>query len=380
MRARYAWIVLPALPLLALTLTIAQEHNSSFTMIRSFTSPDAVRAYWTPERMASAQPMPMPVVPIDVIQNQSELESAPPSEEPRFSAPGQFVGAGAAPSLENDEALQTYDSDVLPPAKGTRGLNYTSTRLLPQTADVEIPYRTTGKLFFTDPNPNGGPRSCTASIIRLRVLLTAGHCVNDGRGTTYQNFMFVPALRGAQRPFGTWAWAGIGFVPNTWLNGGGRLPNAADYAVLVIADQNIGNGVQTIGAALGYTLGFSTGALAGNELVLLGYPCNLDRTVMHQVFSGQTANGGNNTVLYGDDMEQGSSGGPWMQDFGIAELGQVAGGTNQVVGVASYTIDPPVPPATCTTNPVRRALGASIFDNRFRDIVVAACGQAVGNC
>jgi V8-like Glu-specific endopeptidase len=377
MRSRFVYIVLLSLQLLAGTFSFGQGNNRSFTVIRNTASPEEVRAFWTPERMASAQPEPMPEVPIEkILENQALEENLPVPSGPRFWAPGQMVGEGTPPNPAQEEAAANFDPDSLPPAKGTRGLNYTSTRLIPQAADILVPYRTTGKLFFM----NGALAfTCTASVIRLRVLLTAGHCVNDGNGTTFTNFMFVPALRGNIRPLGTWTWV-IAYIPNTWLNGGGVLPNAADYAVMVMADQNIGHGVQTLGAAIGYTLGFATFALRGNELVILGYPCNLNRTLMHQVFSGQTANGGNNTVLYGDDMEQGSSGGPWIQDFGIREVGQVAGGTNQVVGVASYTIDPPTPPQTCTTNPVRRALGASIFDNRFRDIVVAACAQAVGNC
>ncbi len=102
---------------------------------------------------------------------------------------------------------------------------------------------------------------------------------------------------------------------------------------------------------------------------------------MHQVNSGHSSVPFfGNIARYGDDMEQGSSGGPWTQDFGIAAAGQVAGGTNQVVGVASFTDDAPVAPATCTTNPVKRSLGASIFDFRFRAIVLAACANAPRNC
>jgi hypothetical protein len=136
-----------------------------------------------------------------------------------------------------------------------------------------------------------------------------------------------------------------------------------------------------IGDALGITLGFASFSLFNNDLVLLGYPCNLDNAIsMRQVFSGQSANFPNNNVLYGDDMEQGSSGGPWIQDFGVAAAGQVGGATNLVVGVASFTLDPPVPPAGCTTNPVRRVLGASIFTDDFFRVVNAACNQAPGNC
>lgn len=368
-------MAVPALLLVTANSSHAQT-SGQFAAIRSNTSAADILAYWTPERIASAQPAPMPVAPFGTgdVSVPENMLSAP---SPDFQAPGQPPRLQITPKWRVI-GIPAEAAEIAPSAAGTSGLRYISTRLIPQTADVEYPYRAAGKLFYQSGRQNF---SCTASMIRRRVLLTAGHCVNDGKGTTFQNFMFVPSFRNGMMPFQAWNWSGIGFVPVDWLTGGGGMPNPADYAVLVMADQGLNGVVAAVDDVVG-TLGFATRSLAPNELVILGYPCNLDAgRLMHQVNSGQSSVPFfGNIALYGDDMQQGSSGGPWIQDFGIAATGQVAGGTNQVVGVASFGRDAPPPGQGCTTNPIRRQLGASIFDIRFKNIVVAACSAAPGNC
>jgi len=73
------------------------------------------------------------------------------------------------------------------------------------------------------------------------------------------------------------------------------------------------------------------------------------------------------------DMRGGSSGGPWVQNFGSLADGQTGGlnaALNRVVGVTSYgytSFDP-------------KAQGAAIFDSRFTTILNTMCSHKGGNC
>lgn len=67
-----------------------------------------------------------------------------------------------------------------------------------------FPTSTNGKVFFTD---NGVSYVCSGTAITSAnesVVWTAGHCVNEGPGSFYTNWAFVPAYRDGVRPYGTW--------------------------------------------------------------------------------------------------------------------------------------------------------------------------------
>lgn len=62
--------------------------------------------------------------------------------------------------------------------------------------------RTSGKVFFT---LNGTDYVCSGSSIvagNRSLVQTAGHCVNTGPGAFATNFVFVPAYRDGQAPYG----------------------------------------------------------------------------------------------------------------------------------------------------------------------------------
>jgi V8-like Glu-specific endopeptidase len=257
--------------------------------------------------------------------------------------------------------------------RGTFNDDFSSTRLIPVTADLVYPYRAVGKLFFTIPSQ--GDYVCSASVLRPRIVVTAGHCLHSGANGSngfYTNFKFVPAFRDGTAPIGTWT-SSYAIVTSTWATGGGAVPNAADYGMLEIKDQNIGGTFYTIGSITGY-LGYQTLSLMPNHTNMLGYPCNLDSCQkMHQV-TAQSANAVSpNNVEYGSDMRGGSSGGPWVQNFGVLATGQIGGlntGLNRIVGVTSYgyvSLDPKVQ-------------GASIFDSRFTSVLDTICTHKSGNC
>jgi V8-like Glu-specific endopeptidase len=69
-----------------------------------------------------------------------------------------------------------------------------------------LPYPSAhGKVFFTDSGVNF---VCSGTALTSRnssVVWTAGHCVNEGPGGFFTNFMFVPAYRDGAAPYGRFA-------------------------------------------------------------------------------------------------------------------------------------------------------------------------------
>src|SRR5262245_4701846 len=108
----------------------------------------AVADYWTPERMASAIPVPMPKAP----KSEAAAEAARPEGESGSTQPGDVKDerGGAAP-------LAAGGNPVINP--------------------LTYPYTTCGKLFFTQGGQNFAG---SAAVVAPNVLLTAGHCVFQG--------------------------------------------------------------------------------------------------------------------------------------------------------------------------------------------------------
>lgn len=342
--------------------------------------------YWTAERIKNAKPMPLPrsAYNPDGIQQIQELtdRSLPQGENgrpPRLRVGTElfrhlFVpdegGSGSGDGTALDE-VQTQEFEVVPQDFGTGNAYFSSQRLVPLNADRSFPYRAVGKLFFTIPGV--GDAVCSASVIRPRVVLTAGHCVHSGTASGFfANFLFVPALRSGNAPFGVWDWSYV-IVTGTWASGGGTVPNAADYAMIEVVDQTVSGALSRIGDITG-SLGYQTNTLLPNHAHLLGYPVAFDSGVrMHQVTSQSHAAGGNNTVLYGSDMTGGSSGGPWVMNFGAASSGQTGGlqpARNRVIGITSYGF----------VDPAIKIQGSSIPDSRFIGILNQICANQPGNC
>ena len=344
-----------------------------------------VHAYWTPERMRNAQPLPMPEPP-------PEFAGPPLAEEPASDPSLVTGGPGAPPIVEVPAALEADAADVpaddldedeelsavvggtsstsgvqTPTSYGTDGCHFSGSRLNPRTIDARYPYRAVGKLFFT--KPGFGDFECSGAVVRPRVVVTAAHCAHSGNGLLsgwFTHFLFCPAYRGGPSArFGCWAYTQV-LVDGAWFSGGGTFPNAADYALMAVSDRTIGGVERRIGDVTGY-FGYQTLSLTTNLVHMLGYPADFSEGErMHQVASGRCYAGGSNTERYGSDMRGGSSGGPWVMDFGIPASGQTItnpNGPNVIVGVASY--------ANVSTAP--KYQGASIPDGRFQSLLNSVC-------
>jgi V8-like Glu-specific endopeptidase len=347
-----------------------------------------IEAYWTPERLLSAQTIELhPEVDARGLPIVSEVATQP----------GQSVfvdGAEASFKLGNSAQRILIPANLLPtvePADGIQkdatssfGAYFTTSRVFPDAATTAGPNKTIGKLFFTDPR-TGTNFVCSASVLRFRLVVTAGHCVAHGSPTPsdqyfYSKFMFVPSELSGAAPNGTWTPSGE-LVTSNWV-GSGSVPNEQDVGMLIIKDQKInGNGPYRIGHITGY-LGYaycngtdcSNPPISDNALTILGYPCNLDSCERMELTSAQTyESGGSNTWIYGSAFRGGASGGPWIQDYGVNPSGAPAGllGNNYVEAVTSY--------GPTSTTPMY--LGASAWDNRFKNMLTSACGIApAGSC
>jgi V8-like Glu-specific endopeptidase len=294
-------------------------------------------------------------------------ESSPPSVEPGDSLRRHLGSSPEDRNLERDAAR--------PRATSSFGAFFSTTRVFPDGALMAYPYRTAGKLFFRDPRTNEN-MVCTASVLRPRIVVTAGHCVSHpstdaAQRYFYTSFLYVPSYNDGVAPFGSWT-SSQQWVLNAWHLSDGSVPNAGDVAFMAMNDQMVNGQIRRIGDVTGW-LGWRTQMLSKNHVTMLGYPCNLDScNRMEQTNAGSFADGGSNTIIYGSAMRGGASGGPWIQDFGVAPAGSEAGllGNNYLIAVTSYgpTLEEP------------KYLGASNLDNNFTTVLNTACAAAVGNC
>jgi len=344
-----------------------------------------VEAYWTPQRLLNARPLELhpavdagglPITLPSTIDNSPAIRGE--GSEPKATVAPHEVKTLIPEAWFQPEALGgsngvTRENDVLPNATSSFGAYFTTHRVFPDAATTAPPNSRHGKLYFTDPM-TGSNHSCSASTLRPRLVVTAGHCVTHPSTTAagryiYKNFLFIPSYRNGIAPFGIWTPKAV-WVTNTWYFSDGSVPNAQDVGMLVMNDNN----GKRIGDVTGWN-GYWTNQLAKNHLTMLGYPGNLDSGQRMEINHAYTfAYGGNNTYIYGSAMRGGSSGGGWIMNYGVAPVSNPLIpelGTNYLVAVTSY--------GPIATEP--KYQGASNLDSRFISLLNTACGgTTTGNC
>jgi V8-like Glu-specific endopeptidase len=369
-----------ALALLAAGLAAAgsaaafgQSGTSSVRNVAAFPTMEAA-AYWTPARLLNAKvmkPSPGPrwapaEATLDLTTPTIAASGSPPTEDAASDlAEVVLPGGGTA---------QAPDQDQVSPADDLGHGLFTESRVFPvpaQTAQYPYPASTVGALFYHDPR-TGGDGRCSASVLRPRIILTAGHCVvkastsSNGR-YFYTNFAFYPSYNTGAAPVGVWGWQ-FADVENAWYFSDNTWPNSEDWAMLVATDNAQ---AQKLGNITGW-LGYVTGAISSNHLTIVGYPCNLDSCNLMQRNDAQTfASGGSNTWILGSATQGGVSGGPWVQDFGVVPVGSppLQSGGNLVAAVNSY-------------GPTggNGYSGASQFNGDFLSLLNEVCAHNPGNC
>ena len=237
----------------------------------------AIEEYWTEERRASATPVPMPKDP--TLRHQAP-HATPHSGEAGHTEPGHHDGQ------HTEHAVQPHT------AGGTAVVN-----------PLADPYRRCGKVFFTQ---GTGNFSGSASMISPNILLTAGHCVFNA-GVWSTNFVFYPSYgkRAATDPAYKFTYNYLG-AWTAWTKNGNR---AYDYG-MVWMPTSPGNLISWLGL-------YWNAPTANRTWRAVGYPATpnppfngnvMDECVGSYASSGVTGTQG----LTNDNMEHGSSGGPWI--------------------------------------------------------------------
>ena len=135
---------------LSLAAAIATVPNSvlaqSAVLTKENVSPSTSAAYWTGEKMRSAKSLELPNAKAN-----STPAPAPTATQPPVIGEGKPPSVNVPPNTENLFTPTAADDLVQPSDVGSFGAHFTSSRLVPLSADRTYPYRTVGKLF--SPNP-----------------------------------------------------------------------------------------------------------------------------------------------------------------------------------------------------------------------------------
>lgn len=249
-----------------------------------------------------------------------------------------------------------------PSSYGTSNVPSSTSRVLGGTANPAQadPYRRAGKLYMAF----GGTTYntiCSASMIGRSLLVTAAHCVhNYGQGNNgwARKVKFVPAKDNASEPDLFYESTQF-LIPTPYFNGTDTCTQTGvvcnnDIALVALGNnssgQQAGNRVGWFGYGWnGYSFAVPASAyqsVFGNKLFAsitqLGYPGSFDSGLKMQINTGFGAffgSGNLKNIWLGSAMTGGSSGGPWLVNFGTNATGGSYGSAsnrNVVVGVTSY--------------------------------------------
>lgn len=168
---------------------------------------------------------------------------------------------------------------------------------------------TSGKVFFTLDGTDYVCSGSSTAAANRSLVQTAGHCVNEGPGGFASNFVFVPAYRDGQAPYGTFAARALQTTAQ-W-SGQGDLSYDVGYAIVApVGGRALAD---TVGAqGIGFNLA------RGAQMYAFGYPATApyDGSKLSWC-SGVVSADGQGTSDQGMkcNMTGGSSGGPWFLNF-----------------------------------------------------------------
>lgn len=306
--------------------------------------------------------------------SQSDRPKAAPGRLPTAD-PEQFETLEGAPSQsptgvpgasEGSSGLQQGLDAVEPEAFGSSTMPYTTSRVAvqilgtsssaAQTPVTSYPYRATGKLWARF---GSNWSVCTASLVGKSILVTAAHCVHQyGRQSAgwANSILWDPATSAnstSGRPYGRYTYRYVA-IPGPYFSGTDTCTQAGvvcnnDIAIVVLHSLN----GKMAGNVLGwYSYGwngysFVTSSVFGNRLMAqitqLGYPVSHDAGFQMQRTDAAGvyfASGNLKNAQIGSAQTGGSSGGPWLTNFGTPpSVSGVSRGqqvVQAIVGVTSY--------------------------------------------
>jgi len=329
----------------------------------------------------NAQPMPLPANPLpsNTVQETIEAMVNTPAPAPNGGSDGGQGDGTRKPLFLGTPAQQL---GISPEDFGTSNHPFTTVRAdlyYNSVSDIDTntgyPYRPAGKLFF---KIGTGSFICSASLIKPGLVVTAAHCVaNYGRKQFYGSWQFVPGYRNGAAPFGVWG-AKTAYILTAYYNG---TDGCAVYGIVCPDDVALIVLTGTPGKSAGWFGYWYGGGYTSNglfQITQLGYPAGLDNDAYMErtdSYGYRSATNSNNTII-GSNMNGGSSGGPWVENFGLASVltGETNGSfspQNVIVGVTSWGY----------TSTLPKEQGASPFTfGNIQVLINAACGAYPGNC
>lgn len=349
---------------------------------------------------SNAKPFPMPSISTPTLATTTRQVGESNTGTPGYS-PGS-LGSGMLKTKKLNRkhmpAVDAKSDGVSRAAFGTSEHPYATSRVDSHNGTKWLsryhPYRQSGKLYFTK---GSSTYVCSASLIKPGVLVTAAHCVAGfGTNSFYSNFRFQPARFDSSMLYGNWDWV-TAVAPTSYLDGTATCAVSGiicknDVAVIILESKVDGLGSSyELGDKIGYYgygwngYGFSNSPAPfsnrgkGAQITQLGYPVSHDSGLKMQRNDSYGYKDGQlslNTVI-GSRMTGGSSGGPWLANFGrIATLsGGVSIGSeaeaNTVVGVTSWGY---------VSNTIKQQGASSFSSSNIVPLVDSACSTAPNKC
>ena len=271
----------------------------------------------------------------------------------------------SVPSGQPGASIGPAAPDEQPFAYGTSTAPYTTARVavtvkgdsstVANTPVTSYPYRPTGKLYF---QYGGLKYVCTASLIKKGVLVTAAHCVFDyGKAASgwHTNFVWCPANTSASGGVYGCYNAGGARILTPYYNGTdvctqtGVVCNGDIATLIVTPKAGVDAGTRLGWYAYGWNgYSYRASSFLGNvttaQVTQLGYPLAFDGGFQMErtdAVGWYYATGALQNTQIGSAQTGGSSGGPWLVNFGTppqvgagASLGSAT--VQAVIGVTSY--------------------------------------------
>jgi hypothetical protein len=265
--------------------------------------------FWTASRMRAARNA-------DFVASQAEVRAAQAAAAARPSGPAVRMAPAAATRTATGAVLPSAPSILLKPDATGFVSSWTGSTSIP-------PATTSGKVFFTD--HTGGSWVCSASAVNSNgkdMIFTAGHCVfGTALGelpageTWHSNWIFVPDYNGqtGSVPFGVWGASEL-FTLTAYANSGNGSDLADDMAVAIASTNSAGQHLVNVVGGQGIEWNFGT-----SEYIFdFGYPVDHLSGVVLQECDGGMFPGPDvaSTVGIPCNFTGGSSGGPWLDQFG----------------------------------------------------------------
>ncbi|MFN6482503.1 MULTISPECIES: trypsin-like serine peptidase [unclassified Nostoc] len=303
-------------------------------------------------------------LPEKQLKSRMPISSVKPPANAAFST-GTIIGTPGAVGSNNGQSQQNEQLDLpinTPLSFGNSKLPYTTSRVLGGTTNPAQNnyYRRAGKLYMAV----GGTTYnyiCSASMIGKSLLITAAHCVHDyGKGSNgwVKKVKFVPAKNNSSEPYLSFESTQY-IIPTAYFNGTDTCTQTGvvcnnDIALVALNNNSSGQQAGNLTGWFGYGWnGYSYAVPAaayqsvfGNKLFAsitqLGYPGSFDSGLRMQIntaYGAYYATGNLKNTWLGSAMTGGSSGGPWLVNFGEDASGGDYGSSNvrnSVVGVTSY--------------------------------------------